>query len=623
MNVPLSRYWRLLAAYLRPQWPRMVVMAVLLVLSIALQLLAPQVLRSFLDAAVAGAALPALSTTALLFIALAVATQVVAVAETYVAEGVGWSATNALRADVALHCLRLDASFHNARTPGELIERIDGDVTILANFFSRFVIYVVGNALLLIGVLLLLAREDWRIGLTSGVLALAVLLAMLRLFARARPLWAAERQAQAMFYGSLNEHLAGTEDVRANGATAYVERRFTERLREWLPLFLKATLAEQMVWMVALSLFAVANAVALGIGTQLLSAGSITIGTVYLIFRYVELLSDPVGEIQSQIQNFQQAAAGIGRIEALLATTSRIVDAGKLPLPPGALAVRFDRVTFRYPASQLSENRLLADRLPARAQGSDALANGQQSPREGPAMAGEGPAALQDVTLRLEPGQVLGLLGRTGSGKTTMARMLARLYDPTAGAVLLGGRDVREAGLADVRRRVGPVTQEVQLFRATVRQNLTFFDPDASDERLRGAIETLGLADWLASLPDGLETPLVAGGSSLSGGEAQLLAFVRVFLKDPGLVILDEAASRLDPATEGLIEQAVAGLLRGRTVILIAHRLASVQRADEIAVLEGGRLVEHGRRETLAADARSRFAHLLRSGQTGQKGILA
>ncbi|MEO6458373.1 MAG: ATP-binding cassette domain-containing protein, partial [Chloroflexia bacterium] len=222
--------------------------------------------------------------------------------------------------------------------------------------------------------------------------------------------------------------------------------------------------------------------------------------------------------------------------------------------------------------------------------------------------------AVQDLTFRIEPGEVVGLLGRTGSGKTTLARLLLRLYDPTEGSILLGGVDLRSAKRGDLRRHIGMVTQEVQLFRATVRDNITFFDTSISDDRIMQALDDLGLVEWYTRLPNGLDTMLASGGGGLSAGEAQLLAFTRVFLKDPGLVILDEASSRLDPFTERLIERAVHRLMRERTGIIIAHRLSTVELADTILILEDGRMAEYGPREALTADHSSKFSHLLRTG---------
>ena len=208
----------------------------------------------------------------------------------------------------------------------------------------------------------------------------------------------------------------------------------------------------------------------------------------------------------------------------------------------------------------------------------------------------------------------LGVLGRSGSGKTTLGRLLLRLYDPEQGEVCLGGVNVRHITNTDLRTRVSVVTQDIHLFSASVRDNLTMFDKTLPDTRIQAALEAVGLDDWLLSLPKSLDTMLAASGSALSAGETQLLAFARAFLRDPSLVILDEASSRLDPATERKLDQAVSRLLAGRTGIIIAHRLSTLQRVQQILILEEGRVRENGPREALARDPQSRFSQLLSVG---------
>src|SRR5262249_45206862 len=256
MNVPLKRYLALLSQYLRPQSRRVVALAVLLFASIGLELLNPQILRSFIDTATAQGPQRDLFLAAMLFIGVALANQVLSVGAAYLGQNVGWTATNALRTDLAAHCLKLDMSFHKARTPGELIERIDGDVNALSSFFSKFVIDMLSNIVLLSGVLVLLFFEDWRVGLGMTVFALIALAILIRMRSIAVPYWTAVREASAGFFGFLGERLAGTEDIRSSGATGYVMRQFYGLLRAWLPLQRKAGLAGYTMWMTTLLLFA-------------------------------------------------------------------------------------------------------------------------------------------------------------------------------------------------------------------------------------------------------------------------------------------------------------------------------------------------------------------------------
>jgi ATP-binding cassette subfamily B protein len=580
VNVPLKRYWALLSKYLQPQWPRALLLSLLLLTHIALRLINPQVMRTFIDAAIAGEALSKLLNTALMFLGVAVLDQGLAVANVYLGETVAWTATNALRRDLTMHCLKLDQSFHKAHTPGELIERIDGDVNVLSNFFSRLVIHVVGNGLLLVGIMVLLFREDVRVGLGLAPFALLALLGLVRLRAVAVPHWAEVRQQAAGFYGFLGERLTGTEELCANGAQSYVMRRFHEIARRWLPAQVRASVASNAMWMANTGMYAAGTAIAFLLGAHLWRKGVFSLGTVYLIVHYTDLLMLPIAQIRAQIADLQQAEASIARVRSLFDTSSTLQNGMGGLLDHGALPVEFRDVSFAYD---------------------------------------EGQMVLQNVSFGLQAGRVLGVLGRTGSGKTTLARLLLRLYDPGAGEIRLGGVATTAACLNELRDRVGMVTQDVQLFQATVRDNVTLFDPDVPDGQVLGVLGELGLSAWVAALPDGLDTELPAGGG-LSAGQAQLLAFARVFLSHPGLVILDEASSRLDPATERLIERAVDRLLQGRTAIVIAHRLATVHRADEILILEDGQVIEHGPRAALTGDPGSRFSRLL---QTGLEEVLA
>jgi ABC-type multidrug transport system fused ATPase/permease subunit len=579
MDLPLRRYWDLLLKYLKPLKLKVTLLTLLIFSSIGLQLINPQIIRYFIDTAVTGGYDQSLLWAALLFLAMSLLLQMVSVLATYVSADVGWQTTNRLRADLARHCLKLDLSFHNDYTPGEMIERIDGDVAEIATFFTQFVIHVVANLLLLLGVLLILIPEDWRISLALAIFSLIAMTGLGYIRQVAIPYWKAARQAHADLFGFLEERLAGTEDIRSSGAVTYTMSHLFNFNHRRLERELKGeTMANLMAWM-WFGVHTLGLIVALIVSYILFRAGALTLGSVYLVIHYTTLIFRPLSEITGQFQGVQRAVASIDRVEALLSLKSKIGEKGQRVLPVGPLAVTFDQVSFGYTPEI---------------------------------------HVLQQISFQLKPGQVLGLLGRTGSGKTTLARLLFRLYEPAGGVIRLGNNghqcDIQEFSLEHLRRHVGLVTQEVQLFHATVRDNLTFFDRAIPDSAILEVINDLGLAGWYGSLADGLDTVLEARGSNLSAGEAQLLAFARVFLKNPGLVILDEASSRLDPVTEQRLERAMARLLQDRTAIIVAHRLSTVHHADQIMIIEAGQIQELGDYNDLAADPASRFYRLLQVG---------
>ncbi|MUL35144.1 ABC transporter ATP-binding protein [Gloeocapsopsis dulcis] len=583
MQISRNYYISTLLKYLKPLWHQSLLLLILLLIGIGLRLLNPQILAAFINTATAGAN-SQLIQLALLFLGIALTTQLISLLETYLAADIGLRTTNQLRADLTLHCLELDMSFHNQQTPGALIERIDGDISQLNYFFARFAIDFLGNSIFAVGVLIALFSIDWRIGLTAIAFVIILLFTFNQFNYRVIPYFQAERASSAALFGFLAERLSGTEDVRSSGATAYVMHRFYERSRDLFPKLVKAQTFGSGVFSTWSVFFTLGKAVILGISIVLFFNNAFAIGTVYLIYRYIELLEQPIQQFGRQVQDLQQAGAALIRVRELLTTQSRLRDLGQTTLPHQALSVSFENVDFRYPTPEQDANATPPDLV------------------------------LRDISFSLSPTSILGLLGRTGSGKTTITRLLLRLYDPTRGTIRLSGVNLPDIPIAALREHIGMVTQEIQLFHASVRDNLTLFEPSIPDARIEEVIQEVGLWDWYASLPSGLDTLLAPGGSGLSAGQAQLLAFVRVFLKNPGLIILDEASSRLDPVTEQLLEKAIARLLVGRTAIIIAHRLATLKRADQIMILEDGDCIESGSREELATNPDSRFAQLLQIG---------
>jgi ATP-binding cassette subfamily B protein len=576
--IPVRAYFRLFTGYLRPHRARAVLLSAILLITIALQLVNPQLIKLFIDNAIAGDPASALVPIAVVFMVVAAIHQLLAVWSTFLAEQIGWSATNQLRAELTDHVLHLDMGFHKSTSPGALIERIDGDVTALSNFFSSMIIKVLGNSALLIGILILLWMESWMVGLAITVLTAGTFLGLFRLHGVTVPWQKDIRATAAELNGFIGEQIDGTEDIEANGATGFMLSRFDAIERKWLPQVVRGWTGWSMMWSASMGLYFASLAVAFLFGSWLFGAGALTIGSVYLVFQYVEMAHRPIEQIREELIDLQKAGASIERVEELLATQTALVQRDNIVLGDGPLPIQFDGVMFRYDDEAGDE------------------------------------IVLDDVSFDIAPGRIVGLLGRTGSGKSTVARLVTRMYEPQGGAVRIGGSATWDLDISDLRQRVAMVTQDVQLFRATVRDNLTFFNDSIIDDELLDVIHRLELDEWLASLPAGLDSMLESGSGGLSAGQAQLLAFTRVFLRNPGVVVLDEASSRLDPATEALLERAVDHLLENRTAILIAHRLATVSRADDIVILEDGKVIECGERVALEADPESKFSRLLATG---------
>ncbi|MFM8819279.1 MAG: ABC transporter ATP-binding protein, partial [Phenylobacterium sp.] len=426
----------MLADYLRPEGRKLATLAVFLVAGTAVQLASPQIIRSFIDTAAHGGAnapLERLWMLAGLFIAVTLLAQVLQIGSTYFSEQLGWSATNRMRQDLATHALNLDMAFHNARSPGELIERVDGDVAALAAFFSQFILQIIGGALLLAGILIVLYLQDWRIGalLTGFAVVAGLVLHAIRRIAGGR--WERLREAWSAFSGFLEERLAGLDDVRANGGGPHVMRRMAEVNKELLIANVSAARRGHWIFLTASGLFSIGFGLALALGVWLFQRGEATIGTVFMFMQYAGMMSLPILLIGQQLQQFQAASASLNRIRDLRAFQPALRDgpgAGWRDRRTDAPAIGFEQLSFAYR---------------------------------------EDTPVIRNLDLHVPAGEVIGLLGRTGSGKTTLTRLLFRLYDPQVGAVTLDGVDIRQARLAELRGRIGLVTQEVQLFDASIR----------------------------------------------------------------------------------------------------------------------------------------------------------
>jgi len=561
---------RFIAPYLQAQPALLWALGACLVASLGVTLAGPLLLRRFIDLSLAASSDSHLTEIALGFLIIAVAGQVLGIAIAWLATDLSSRTTNRLRSELTDHVLSLDMSFHRRTPPGELIERVDGDVGSLGVLLGNFIPQMLQEALLLVGVLALLWGIDPRLGACLSIYAVVALSLLSRLRHLGVGAWETSREAAAKSSGFQEEALGSAEDVRPNGAADHVVLRFLELNRRWFWASQKASALSGTTTVAGLTLFGISQSGALALGAWLLARGDITLGTVYLLVQYTAYLSGPIDGFTYRVRYLQQATAAVNRVVRLSETRSALPKAASpVPVASGPLNVEFDAVTFAYDG---------------------------------------GEAVLHDLDLHLPRGRVLGLVGRTGSGKTTLARLVARQYDTTSGEVRVGGTPVGDLDLDELRSRIAVVTQEVQLFSAPIRDNVSLFAP-CEDTRLRSALEAVGLAPWLESHPEGLDAEL--DPRSLSAGEAQLLTLARALLRDPGLVVLDEASARLDPLTEHRLQGAITHLMDGRTGIVIAHRLSTLDRVDDIAVVDDGRLVEYGTRAELAGDPDSAFSRLL------------
>lgn len=575
MKLRLKEYTNLLSKYLKTQKISVILLALVLAAGIGLQLINPQITRYFIDEATKGTALRNLTIAALMYIGVAVVQQLFNLITTYLGENIAWKATNDLRIDLIEHCINLDMSFHKKHKSGELIERVDGDVSELFGLFSGVILNIMNNFLLLIGILLVLLKEDWRISLGLTIFAVFAIYLLWYVKSKTESHWVKASEMNAEFYGFLGEQISSTEDIASSGARKHVMEKFYKLTRKIFPVINRANLTWASMWSATLIIFAVGNVIAFGLSAYLWRKGIISVGTVYLIFNYTELLRRPIENIRVNLQELQVSGASIVRVKELFDIESKIKYGTRSSCLSKPLSLEFKNVQFQYE---------------------------------------EGVQVLQNISLNVKPGRILGILGHTGSGKTTLARLLVRLYDVVSGEILLNEEKITNISTAELTNNIAYVTQNVQVFSGTVRDNITMFNNDVKDREILNIIDDLGLEEWYGSLSQGLDTMIEAGGGSLSAGEAQLLAFVRVFLKDPGLIILDEATSRIDPITEQLIEGALNKLLKSRTCIIIAHRLGTLQRADDILVLENGNIAEYGEREELLNYNKSKYYNLLQHG---------
>ncbi|HZQ87145.1 MAG TPA: ABC transporter ATP-binding protein [Acidimicrobiales bacterium] len=548
----MQRLW----SYLRPQRRRVVLASVLVVLQAACMLAGPALVRYGIDHGVRARDPGVLTKATVMFIVTAVGAYVFGRAVIMTVTRAGEILLRQLRETVFAHQLSLSMEFYDRHRTGDLVARMTADVEALEELVGQGLTMFIVNALLFSGAVLAMSLMSWQLALGTLVVVPMVAYASVWFRRESNRAYLTLRDRIGMTMASLQEGLSGIRVVQAFSQEPTVLERFSETNELQFRAQLKTERIAAIYFPVIELAQGTAVAVILGLGGYLSARGVVTVGTVAAFVLYLQNLFEPVQQLSQLFNTLQAAGAALHKLFVLLDEKPAISERpGAVDLPDsGAIDVR--DVSFTY--------------------------------------AGTDEPVLSDVTLSVSPGQRLALVGPTGAGKSTLAKLMVRFYDPSAGQVRYAGVDLRDAGLASLRACIVVVPQEGFLFEGTIRDNLAIGRPAASDDEMWKAVADLGLTSRFEAFDGGLDAVVREQGSNMSAGERQLVSIVRAALADPSVVVLDEATSSLDPGTEVTVEAALEKLLEGRTVVLIAHRLSTAARADRVAVVDGGRVVEQG-----------------------------
>ncbi|MCQ6557538.1 ABC transporter ATP-binding protein [Paenibacillus mendelii] len=545
--------------------------------NIALQIYSPLYIQRFLDSAQAGKAAAELLTIALFFLGLTVIRQLVTIVMQFITSDVTWKITNKVRLDLMRQCLNYDLSFHSRHTPGEMVERIDGDVGKLNNFLSAFALKMISNNLLIVCIVVVIFYINLYMGFVVLALSITGLVVLTRMGKFGSKTIRNYMADSADTVGFIDERIAGREDIRAFKAETYTLHSYYAKLKSLYRTRKQTGFRIGIVINTGEVMLALVLAVTLlSMGLLHLHNKAMSIGTIFLIYYYITILLIPLKSMVAEISDLQYVHAALLRMNELLDYTGKVDTSGRAHLMDPAISIQFDHVSFRYDDDQHQ--------------------------------------VLRNVSFQIPANKTVGLLGKTGSGKSTLARLLFRMCDPQEGAIRINGTDSREYALDSFRASIGIVSQSIELFAGSLRDNITMYKDHITDEQIVQIIDRLGLCDWFRSMADGLDTRIERDGSNLSGGEAQLIAFTRVFLCNPRILILDEATSRIDPITERRIEKAIAVLMKNRTCIIIAHRLSTVRNTDYTLVLQEGSVLEFDETGCLAHNPSSAYSRMIREG---------
>ena len=571
-----GRKLRGLAALLKPYRTKVILMFVALAAATAATLAPPPLIKLAIDDGIAPGDIGTLNLVVALFVASALVYWGATYAQTYLVGWVGQRALQDLRLRIFAHLQSLPVGFYERRQAGQLISRMTNDVQALDSLVTDSVVTLFSSTLTLLGTMAILLLLDVELALLTFLIFPVMALASLAFRIASADAYARTRTAIGSITAYLQESLSGIRVVRSFSQEPRHVARFRE-LNERNRDVNMTTVNLNAAYFPAVELLsAVATVGILLYGGAQAIQGDITPGVIFAFVAALTLFFEPIQQLSQLYTTYQAGMAALDKIFDLLDEQSDLVDAPdaiELGRLRGEIELR--DVGFSYAA------------------GEDTV------------------WALQDLSLKIPPGQTVALVGATGAGKSTIAKLVARFYDPTTGAVLVDGHDLRGVTQASLRRQLGVVPQEGFLFSGTIAENIAFGRPEASREEIRAAANAVGADEFIMALEHGYDTPVGERGTQLSAGQRQLVAFARALAADPRILILDEATSNVDLHTEGRIEEGLRRLLAGRTAVVIAHRLSTIRQAGRIVVLDGGRIVEQGTHDELL-DAEGAYWRLYR-----------